>query len=273
MNKIPVDFTGVRVTALLELYLRWLDSKDRHPILGDTWADKVVQGVDFDFSQFNSLAIGRFAVGVRSRLMDEWTAAYLADNRDAVVVDLGSGLDSRVFRVDPAEGHHWYDVDFPDVMEIADRIYPTRREHTRIGASVGDPGWLAQIPAATPVVVVADGLFGFLTEDQVKRVLSEIVDHFSHGEVVFNIVSSLVKTQRERRPVPLFQKYGVVEDWTLDDPRQLEKYDDSLDYVDAQNQLDTPLLARAPLWYRAMCALIGLVPAWKNSGWIVRYRF
>ncbi|HUR05511.1 MAG TPA: hypothetical protein VM347_23415 [Nonomuraea sp.] len=38
MDRIPIDFTGVRVTALVELYLRWLDSKDPHPILGDPWA-------------------------------------------------------------------------------------------------------------------------------------------------------------------------------------------------------------------------------------------
>jgi O-methyltransferase involved in polyketide biosynthesis len=273
MNKISVDFTGVRVTAFLELYLRWLDSKDRHPILGDTWADNVVQRLDFDFSQFKSLAIGRFPVGVRSRLMDEWIAEYLSDNPAAVVVDLGCGLDSRVFRVDPAAGHHWYDVDFPDVVEIADRLYPERREHTTIGASVVDPAWLAQIPGDKPVVVVADGLFGFLAEDEVRRVFCEIGDHFSRGELVFNIVSSLVKKQREKRPVPLFKKYGIVEDWTIDDPRELEKYDDRLHFVDAQNQLDAPLLAHAPLWYRTMCALIRAVPAWRNSGWIVRYQF
>jgi hypothetical protein len=32
----------------------------------------------------------------------------------AVVLDLGCGLDSRVFRVDPAAGHRWDDLDFPD---------------------------------------------------------------------------------------------------------------------------------------------------------------
>src|SRR4051794_4756516 len=105
MNKLPIDMTGVRVTALLELYLRWLDAENGHSILGDKWAGGVVERLDFDFAEFRRLAIGRFAVGVRSRVMDEWVAEYLADNPDAIVVDLGSGFDSRVFRVDPPSGH------------------------------------------------------------------------------------------------------------------------------------------------------------------------
>jgi O-methyltransferase involved in polyketide biosynthesis len=36
----------------------------------------------------------------------------------AVVLDLGCGLDGRVFRVDPAAGHRWYGLGFPDVIEV-----------------------------------------------------------------------------------------------------------------------------------------------------------
>jgi methyltransferase (TIGR00027 family) len=273
VTKLPAGFTGVRVTALLELYLRWLDSKDRRPILGDRWAGQVVRRLDFDFAQFSSLGIGRFAVGVRSRLMDKWTAEFLAANPDAIVVDLGCGFDSRVFRVDPPPGHHWYDVDFPDIVAITERLYPDRAEHTTVGVSVLDPDWLARIPGDRPVIVVADGLFGFLTGAEVRRVFQQIVDHFPRGEIVFNIVSSLVKNQRERRPVPLFTKFGITENWVLDDMRGAEEFDHRLHYVDGQSQVEAPLLAHAPLYYRALCALIRTVPAWRNSGWILRYRF
>jgi O-methyltransferase involved in polyketide biosynthesis len=41
----------------------------------------------------------------------------------AVVLDLGCGLDSRVFRVDPAGGHRRYDLDFPEVIEVKREPY------------------------------------------------------------------------------------------------------------------------------------------------------
>ena len=96
-------------------------------------------------------------------------------------------------------------------------------------------------------------LFGFLTEAEVRRVFQQIVDHFPRGEIVFNIVSSLVKNQRERRPVPLFTKFGITENWVLDDMRGAEEFDHRLHYVDGQSQVEAPLLAHAPLYYRALC--------------------
>ncbi|NBE97260.1 class I SAM-dependent methyltransferase [Nonomuraea sp. KC401] len=273
MDKILIDFTGVRATALLELYLRWLDSRDRRPILRDPWPQQAIQRLDFDFSQFKSTAIGRFPVAVRSRVMDGWVAKYLANNPDALVLDLGCGLDFRVSRVGPPPGHHWYDVDFPDVIEVARQLYPERAEHTTIGASVVDPGWLAQIPGDRPVVVVADGLFGFLSEEEARQVFRQIMDHFPRGEFIFNNISSSIKNRHEKRPSALFKKFSIEEKWALDDARGAEKLDDRLLFVDEENQLDTPLLARTPFYYRTLCALISMVPSWRESGWILRYQF
>lgn len=273
MRKIPVDFTGVRVTALLELYLRWLDSRDRHPILGDEWARQAIDRLDFDFDQFSSLGIGRFAVGVRSRMMDDWVRDFLGRTPGAVVLDIGCGFDSRVRRVDPAEGHHWYDVDFPDIIEIAGRLYPPRPGHTAVGASVTEPGWLDSVPRDRPAIVVADGLLNFLPEPDVRRILAQIVEHFPSGEIVFNITSPVVRKQREKRPVPAFVKFGISEQWFPGDPRDVEGYHPRLHLAEVGSPGDGSLLSRSPLYYRLLVALIGLVPAWRNAGWILRYRF
>ena len=274
MDNIQIKFTGVRVTALLELYLRWLDSKDPHPLLGDPWADQVVQRLDFDFSVFKPLHLGRFPVGLRSAVMDRRITEYLSAHPDAVVLDLGSGFDSRVLRVDPPAGHEWYDVDFPDIVEIADRIYPPHAEHGRIGASVVEPEWLAKVPADRPVIAVADGLFGFLTEDEVRTVLGLVIGHFPQGEIIFNITSTVSKRQRDKRPVPQFTQFGIEEKWWVDDPREVEKLADGLHYVGDDNLLDAQLLKRSPLYYRMLAALVRSVPAWRGEhGGILRYRF
>ncbi|MBB5869152.1 O-methyltransferase involved in polyketide biosynthesis [Allocatelliglobosispora scoriae] len=275
MKSIPVPetFTGVRVTALIELYLRWLDSRRSRSILRDRLAAAAVERLDFDFDQFKSMKIGQYAVSIRSRLMDEWITQFLAGHPDAVVLDLGSGLDSRATRVDPPAGHPWFDVDLPDVLAIAEQLYPPRHEHTFLGTSVLDPGWLDGVPADRPVIAVADSLLGFLGEEEVRSVLRRIVDHFPHGEIAFNITSSAVQRQRDKRPVPLFEKYGIVERWWLDDPRGLTRLEPRLSCVEVVNQMQTPLLAQTPLAYRMLCAVIRAVPSWNNSGWVLRYRF
>ena len=50
--------------------------------------------------------------------MDGWTKDFITDHPDATVFDLGAGLDSRVVRIDPPSEGRWYDVAFPDVIEL-----------------------------------------------------------------------------------------------------------------------------------------------------------
>jgi O-methyltransferase involved in polyketide biosynthesis len=273
--KVPADFTGARVTALVTLYLRWLDSREKHPILADPWAGRTMEGLDFDFARLHSWAMdaGRFNVAIRTRILDEWVAAYLAAHSGSVVLDLGCGLDSRVFRIDPAAGHAWFDVDLPEVIAARDQLYPARVGHTSIGASVDDPAWLAGVPANRPVVAVADTLLMWLTGQQVSDLIRQIVDHFPHGELVVNTYSKVVKQRLDRRPGPVFGRYGATMGWTLEEPQEIERIDGRLRFVEERSQLDPKLLTRSPLPYRLMFRLVNAVPAWRHEGRVLRYAF
>jgi O-methyltransferase involved in polyketide biosynthesis len=272
-DKLPAEFTGVRATALLELYLRKLDSESRHPILGDATAGPAVDRIDIDFTQFSTMDVARFAVGVRSSLMDQWIRDFVADRPDAIVLDLGSGLDSRALRIGLGPLQSWYDIDFPDVSALAAKLYPPESGRHLIGASVTDAEWLRSLPTDRPAMLVADGLLNFLSKDEVRATLAQLVDHLLGGELVFNITSSVVEHQRARHPVKLFQQLGIVEKWFLDSPEALTELEPRLRHVETRGLMDKALLARTPLYYRAMGALVRAVPAWNNSGWILRYRF
>ena len=162
MNRLVTELSGVRATALLALYARALDNGSAHPILGDRWAEEIITRLDFDFTQFRTAKKERYGVGVRTRQMDEWTTDFITHHPDATVLDLGAGLDSRVFRVNPPSPCHWYDIDYPDVIELRNRLYPAHQHHDTIGADLTHDSWLDQLPRDRPVAVVADGVFMFL---------------------------------------------------------------------------------------------------------------
>ena len=65
-------------------------------------------------------------VTVRTAQYDIWARQFLAVNEHCTVVHLGCGLDSRVFRLDPGPGVEWYDVDYPAVIALREKVYPTR---------------------------------------------------------------------------------------------------------------------------------------------------
>src|SRR5690606_620357 len=110
-----IEFTGARETMLATLYGRADDARAARPILGDEAAAAAVERIAYDFRKPRMSAMSAAGVAMRALLLDTWTREFLADHPEATVLHLACGLDTRVYRVDPGPGVHWYDVDYPDV--------------------------------------------------------------------------------------------------------------------------------------------------------------
>jgi O-methyltransferase involved in polyketide biosynthesis len=273
-TKIGTAFTGIRNSAYVTLCAHRLDSRDPHSLLHDSWAAEAADRLAFDFDELAEFRYARFVITARSRVLDGWTRRFLTENPAAVVLDLGSGFDSRVFRVDPGPGHHWYDVDFPDVIEVRDRLYPQRPGHTGIGTDLTDPGWLERLPADRPVIVVADSLFMFLPEDELRRLLCRVLDHFPRGEIVFTAYSDLVLRQEAKKGLPpFFAENDIRMRWTYHRPGDVVRFDDRLQLVEQHSQTDLRVHRGAALYDKLMCVVVNLLPGARNSSAIVRLRF
>src|SRR5208337_1550398 len=75
-------------------------------------------------------------VATRAATFDLLANRYLDDHPDATVLHVGCGMDSRVFRVDPPASVQWFDVDYPDVIELRRRLFPERATYRRGGAAL-----------------------------------------------------------------------------------------------------------------------------------------
>ena len=147
---------------------------------------------------------------------------FLVSNPQAVVLHLGCGLDSRVYRVNPSPAVLWFDVDYPDIIELRQRLYPEREGYQMIGSSVTDAGWLDQIPKDHPALVVAEGLLYYLKDDEVKALVKRIVDRFPSGQVLFDGISRLyLKFQKTNVGI---SATGSKIWWGLDDVHELEEW-------------------------------------------------
>ncbi|WP_327589226.1 class I SAM-dependent methyltransferase [Nonomuraea sp. NBC_00507] len=121
------------------------------------------------------------AVALSARFMDRWATEFLAAHPGATVLHLGCGLDTRFHRLAPPPTVRWYDVDYPEVVELRRRLFPEPPGYTMIGSSVTELTWLDQIPADRPVLVVADGLFYYLDPGEGRALLRAIVEHRGPG--------------------------------------------------------------------------------------------
>jgi O-methyltransferase involved in polyketide biosynthesis len=128
-------------------------------------------------------------VALRSAQFDALITAYLNDHPDAVVLHLGCGLHSRAFRMAAPEGVRWFDVDLPNVIALRRQLYSESDTYRMVGSSVTDPGWINELPAGGPVLIVAEGLLMYLTPAEVTELLHRLVDRFDTGELLADLLS------------------------------------------------------------------------------------
>ena len=191
-ERLRVDLSGAPQTMLATLYAKALDADFKEPILGDRFAKQIVERIDYDWKKTTITPRRAPSVATRSAHFDAWTNQFLVAHPHAVVLHVGCGLDSRFLRLQPGPGVEWYDVDYPEVAALRSQLYPAAERYHVVAASVTDPGWLADIPAGRPGLMVGEGLTMYLTEQDGIALLRRVVGHFGSGELQFDDIGVAV---------------------------------------------------------------------------------
>jgi O-methyltransferase involved in polyketide biosynthesis len=273
MSTMLPAFTPLEDSLWLTLYARALDNRRQHPILADAMADQIVDKVDYDFGQLHIDTNLILNVALRAKKLDQVASEFLARHPDAVGLDLGAGLDTRVFRLAPPSTADWYDVDFPAVAAARQRLLPERPNAHVIGADVTEKDWLDTIPAGRPAIIVADGLMGFLTQDELVSLWNQLISHFPSGELVFNSYTHfaiwVARHARGTKSVAELVKFPG-----MDDPRAPEGWNPKLQLVREILLSREPEVDQFPPVWRWYHRLAAHSTAWSRTGTIVlHYRF
>ena len=270
-DKVSVDLHGAAKTMLTTLYLKALDADFDRPVLGDRYAKEAVNRIEFDWDGLE--APGRWAplVTVRTAQYDIWARQFLAVHPHATVVHLGCGLDSRVFRLDPGPGVDWYDLDYPDVIALREKIFPTRPQYHLLATSATDPSWLDQIPTDRPVLLLAEGVSMYLTQRDGVALLQRVVDRFTAGELQIDFYNWLgIKSQRTHR---LQRQSGSTLHWGVNSPRDILDRVSGVRLLTATTLFDASTFSRVPAGFRRGSRLARAVPPLHRMLQYHRYAF
>lgn len=267
-----VHFTEEKATNLATLYGRALDYRSADPILGDKAADDAVRQIDYDFTKIGISRDRAVSVVLRAKPIDDWAAEYLREHPDAIVLHLGCGMDTRFERLAPAPTVHWYDIDYPEVVELREKLYAQAPNRTNIGSSVTDFEWLDQVPSDRPTLIVAEGLTMYLTPETGTELVRRLAAKFPSGELICDLFNrTAIKIQKLNAPV---RKAGATLYWGIDDPRELERYGLTLESsLDAAHWATPEVLARLGPATRFQLRMLKVFPVLARTAHIVRYRF
>lgn len=267
----------VEQTALLTEYCRALDQRASRPILGDDMADRTVGQIDFDFAGLAATPSVVALVALRAKMLDARLRRFIAENADAVVVDLGAGLSSAVFRVDPPPTVDWYSVDLPAVIRLREALLPQRdRTHT-VAESLFEPGWTEPIPADRPTTVFADGLVAFLDEAEIIAILRAITSHFGAGVIAFNDYGPVGKVNQLMGRLATSRKANSPHSqWRFPgfrDARHPEGWNAGLTLLEEASVMQQPEARLFPPGLRFASRLSRRIPAIARKSRILQYRF
>ena len=98
MNE-KITLSGVPETMLQTVYARARESSGRGAVR-DRKAEEIIDRLDYDFSLAEKDSAMRSGVIARTIVLDRLTAAWLAKNPGAVVVNIACGLDTRCYRME-----------------------------------------------------------------------------------------------------------------------------------------------------------------------------
>lgn len=136
----------------------------------------------------------------RHRIIDDLLRRELLSNPDVSIVIVGAGFDSRAYRLN---GGTWVELDEPQVITYKNDRLPVsqcQNELHRIPIDFAADSLeekLSLIARRTPVVVVIEGVFMYLSEEAIKQILQTLHRLFPRHKLICDLMSR-----------SFFEKYG-----------------------------------------------------------------
>ena len=277
MTTDKIQFTKEKETMLMTLSGRAIQSQWKNPVLRDPWAEEAMRHIDYDISKtYKGVGswsmwreIGCTIIATRAATFDLLTNRFLTDHPDAVVLQVGCGMDSRAYRVDTPASVEWFDVDYPDVIDLRRQLFPEREAYHLIGAPLEDLRWLDEVPRDRPGLLIAEGVLHYLSETEVKALFNAVVDHFPGGQMIFDICNSMIV----KRAGSNVGGTGATYKWGLDDPQDIKQLEPKLELIKEIRPSEMVAFSRFPLWWRALYRAQEVNPTLRRMERTLVYRF
>jgi len=189
--------SDVSETLLIPLYYRAIETQRPDAMIKDEKAVELIKRLSsegpfrYDSDWLKQTPMSEANKVLRIMLtceMDRYARDFLGRYPEAAVVHIGCGLDSRFDRVDNGQVE-WYDLDVPDVIELRRKFIGDEDERYQLlGCSVLEDAWLeaVKVHRRRPFLFLAEGVFMYFEEAQVKSLVLTLRDHFPGAELVFD---------------------------------------------------------------------------------------
>lgn len=252
--------TDIPETMLIPLWARAEESKRKTSLLRDDYALSIVERIDYDFSKFRKAKFSQAGCCIRASLIDTQVQQFLNQHPDAVVVQLGAGLDARYERLGKPMLTHWYDLDVPEAIALRRQLLGESERNTYLSMSMFDYAWIDLVKAhGKPICLVIEGVLMYFSPAEVRAFFQEVCERFDDAVVIFDMLAFAL-VGNSRRHDSLSKMGDQVEfKWSVLETREMEEWHAKLkveedlymsDYERGRYPALFRLLYKLPYFYR-----------------------
>jgi O-methyltransferase involved in polyketide biosynthesis len=234
---LKIELGAVEETLVLPLWARAKDAETNDPILNDTYSRDIVAKIDYDFEKIESgqTASHQLVWPVRAYNFDNSIRKFLMQDSNAVVINIGAGLDTTFQRVDNGSVL-WINIDMPGVVILRQKLIPYSERERTIAKSVFDFTWMDDIARqieGRPLLFIAAGVLCYFEASEVKILFCKFAGAYPEAHVIFDAMSRLTVWGANR---DIMKKSGMDASvrlkWHLKRASRLKKWVDTINVIE-----------------------------------------
>ncbi len=257
-----MNLSKVSQTAILILICRVVASKKKTPIFYDPMAvlclERLITVASAEekklMVKWEKMYAGIQARDARARIQtvisfDRITNLFISTHPGCTVINLACGFDTRFWRIENKKCKY-IELDLPEMIELKREILKDHLGYELISSSVLDPAWIDQVTSNgnSNFLLLAEGLFMYLPEQDVIRLLQGISRRFNHSQLVLDMAPEKYTHGLWKKMINLESKA-----WGLDvsivsgitNPREIESHGPGFKVISAVKGSIGPIITVA----------------------------
>lgn len=192
-DKIHIEKNSVQETLIVPLYGRKMCAEKYPDLYTDTSAKMLCERLDHDFSALEARKDRFFyefgALEAAMRQLDiMWEIEdYLRSRPNAVIVDLGCGLDQTGRACDNGTCKI-VNIDLPDIIAVREQLLPAGEREKNIACDLKDHKWMNEVDGTEGSLFFAAGVFHYFKAEDVKELVLALAKRYKGGRLIFDTV-------------------------------------------------------------------------------------
>ena len=237
-EKVTIQKGTVQETLVFPLYGRSVARKMMPELFKDTEAEKIMAKMDYDFSAANMGKLPAYVYGTRQELLILGAKEYLEKYPDAIVVNLGCGLDTSFSFIDNGRCRY-INLDLPDVIALREKLFDLKDRENNLAHDALDFGWMDKIGAGENdhVFIFSGGVLYYFKPEDVKALIDAMAMRFPGGCYLFDYENEKMVARSNSMVKKTGNKGAEMYYWVNNGKEEISAYSAAIESVEIINSL------------------------------------